>query len=165
MTVMAVVFDVGKVLFEWAPHYLYDKLIPDADARAAFLEGFRASPSAVSQLLGNGPDIVQEWELIGLVVGGLWVYAATRVPERAAGAARALHLAGLGLLALGGVAFLVMARVAQGVLELLVDEVLVRSGAVLDQGDLLRLGPARGQDVHGTVQLRQPAQPGPRRQL
>ena len=57
--------------------------------------------------------------VIGLVVGGLWVYAATRVPERAAGAARALHLAGLGLLALGGVAFLVMARVAQGLLELL----------------------------------------------
>ncbi len=33
----AVVFDVGKVLVEWAPHYLYDKLIPDADTRAAFL--------------------------------------------------------------------------------------------------------------------------------
>ncbi len=37
MAVTAVVFDVGKVLVEWAPHYLYDKLIPDADARAAFL--------------------------------------------------------------------------------------------------------------------------------
>ena len=40
-----------------------------ADARSAFLEGFRASPSPVSQLLGNGPDIVQEWELIGVAVG------------------------------------------------------------------------------------------------
>lgn len=37
MTVMAVVFDVGKVLVEWAPHYLYGKLIPDAEERAAFL--------------------------------------------------------------------------------------------------------------------------------
>lgn len=37
MTVTTVVFDVGKVLVEWAPHYLYDKLIPDAGARAAFL--------------------------------------------------------------------------------------------------------------------------------
>jgi 2-haloacid dehalogenase len=37
MAVAAVVFDVGKVLVEWAPHYLYDKLIPDADERAVFL--------------------------------------------------------------------------------------------------------------------------------
>jgi 2-haloacid dehalogenase len=37
MAVTAVVFDVGKVLVDWAPHYLYDKLIPDADERAAFL--------------------------------------------------------------------------------------------------------------------------------
>ncbi|WP_408988213.1 HAD family hydrolase [Sphingomonas sp. SUN039] len=37
MAVHAVVFDVGKVLVEWGPHYLYDKLIPDAADRAAFL--------------------------------------------------------------------------------------------------------------------------------
>jgi 2-haloacid dehalogenase len=37
MAVTAVVFDVGKVLIEWAPHYLYDKLIPDTHERAAFL--------------------------------------------------------------------------------------------------------------------------------
>jgi 2-haloacid dehalogenase len=37
MAVTAVVFDVGKVLVEWAPHYLYDKLVPDAVERAAFL--------------------------------------------------------------------------------------------------------------------------------
>ena len=40
-----------------------------AAARADFLEQFRASPSPVSQLIGNGPDIVQEWELIGVAVG------------------------------------------------------------------------------------------------
>ena len=38
-------------------------------ARADFVEHFRATPSPVSQLLGHGPDIVQEWELIGLAVG------------------------------------------------------------------------------------------------
>ena len=37
MAVTAVVFDVGKVLVEWAPHYLYDKLIPDEGDRTAFL--------------------------------------------------------------------------------------------------------------------------------
>ena len=41
-----------------------------AQARSEFLTQFRANPSPVTQLLGNGPDIVQEWELIGLVVGG-----------------------------------------------------------------------------------------------
>lgn len=35
--VSAVVFDVGKVLVEWDPRYLYEKLIPDPAARAAFL--------------------------------------------------------------------------------------------------------------------------------
>ncbi|MCW2616622.1 MAG: hypothetical protein JWN08_3616 [Frankiales bacterium] len=39
------------------------------DARAEFLATFRANPSPVSQLLGNDPDIVQEWELIGVAVG------------------------------------------------------------------------------------------------
>ena len=39
------------------------------EARADFLAQFRSSPSPVSQLLGRGPDIVQEWELIGLAVG------------------------------------------------------------------------------------------------
>ena len=38
-------------------------------ARAEFVEHFRATPSPVSQLLGHGPDIIQEWELIGLAVG------------------------------------------------------------------------------------------------
>jgi 2-haloacid dehalogenase len=35
--VRAVVFDVGKVLAEWDPRYLYEKLIPDAAERAHFL--------------------------------------------------------------------------------------------------------------------------------
>jgi 2-haloacid dehalogenase len=37
MAVTAVVFDVGKVLVEWDPRYLYEKLIPDAAAREHFL--------------------------------------------------------------------------------------------------------------------------------
>jgi len=40
-----------------------------AQARAAFLEEFRANPSAVTQLVGHDPDIVQEWELVGVAVG------------------------------------------------------------------------------------------------
>ena len=40
------------------------------EARAAFLETFRANPSPVSQIVGQGPDIVQEWELIGVAIGG-----------------------------------------------------------------------------------------------
>ena len=39
------------------------------EALAAFLEEFRSNPSAVTQLVGNGPDIVQEWELVGIAVG------------------------------------------------------------------------------------------------
>ena len=35
--IRAVVFDVGNVLVDWAPHYLYDKLIADDAERAAFL--------------------------------------------------------------------------------------------------------------------------------
>ena len=40
-----------------------------AEARAAFLEEFRANPSPVTQLVGHDPDIVQEWELVGVAVG------------------------------------------------------------------------------------------------
>ena len=40
------------------------------EARAQFLEGFRANPSPVTQLVGNGPDVIQEWELIGVAGGG-----------------------------------------------------------------------------------------------
>jgi len=37
MRVRAVVFDVGNVLVEWSPRYLYEKLIPDPSERATFL--------------------------------------------------------------------------------------------------------------------------------
>jgi 2-haloacid dehalogenase len=37
MAVTAVVFDVGKVLVDFDPRYLYDKLIPDTRERTAFL--------------------------------------------------------------------------------------------------------------------------------
>ena len=38
-------------------------------ARADFLEQFRANPSPVTQLVGHGPDVIQEWELLGVAVG------------------------------------------------------------------------------------------------
>ncbi|GHD61377.1 HAD-IA family hydrolase [Jeongeupia chitinilytica] len=38
MSLRAVVFDFGGVLFDWNPDYLYRKLIPDADERRWFLE-------------------------------------------------------------------------------------------------------------------------------
>ena len=39
-------------------------------ARADFLEEFRSNPSPVTQLVGHGPDFIQEWELLGVAVGG-----------------------------------------------------------------------------------------------
>lgn len=36
MTPRAVVWDIGNVLLDWSPDYLYRHLIPDDDARAAF---------------------------------------------------------------------------------------------------------------------------------
>lgn len=38
-------------------------------ARAHFLAEFRAHPSPVTQLVGHAPDIIQEWELVGVAVG------------------------------------------------------------------------------------------------
>ena len=40
-----------------------------AEAREGWLEQFRANPSKVSQLVGAGPELIQEWELIGVAVG------------------------------------------------------------------------------------------------
>jgi len=40
-----------------------------ATARADFLEKFRASPSRVTQIVGQGPDVVQEWDVAGIAVG------------------------------------------------------------------------------------------------
>ena len=39
-------------------------------ARAEFLEAFRSSPSKVTQLLGHDPDVIQEWDVAGIAVGG-----------------------------------------------------------------------------------------------
>ncbi len=41
-----------------------------AQARADFLAWFRANPSPVSQLVGHDPDIIQEWDLVGVASGG-----------------------------------------------------------------------------------------------
>ena len=38
-------------------------------ARAEFLAQFRANPSPVTQLVGSGPELIQEWELVGVAVG------------------------------------------------------------------------------------------------
>lgn len=37
-TIEGIVFDVGGVLIDWDPKYLYEKLIPDAEERKHFLE-------------------------------------------------------------------------------------------------------------------------------
>ena len=39
------------------------------EARAGFLEELRATPSPVTQLVGRGPDVIEEWELVGVAVG------------------------------------------------------------------------------------------------
>ncbi len=41
-----------------------------AQVRAQFLEAFRANPSAVTHLVGTDPDVIQEWELVAVAVGG-----------------------------------------------------------------------------------------------
>ena len=38
MTIRAVVFDFGGVLFDWSPHHLYRKLIADDHERQWFLD-------------------------------------------------------------------------------------------------------------------------------
>lgn len=64
-----VIFDVGAVLVDWNPRYLYSKLLPDEDAVEAFLDeiGFR------------------EWN-VSLDAGGRWDTAvqelSTRHPHR-----------------------------------------------------------------------------------
>ena len=38
-------------------------------ARTDFLANFRANPSAVTKLVGTGPELIQEWELVGVAEG------------------------------------------------------------------------------------------------
>ena len=40
-----------------------------AEARSGFLESFRAMPSRVTQIVGNDPDVLQEWDVAGFAVG------------------------------------------------------------------------------------------------
>ena len=40
-----------------------------AQARTDFLEQFRANPSPVTALVGSDPELVQEWDLVGVAVG------------------------------------------------------------------------------------------------
>ncbi len=40
------------------------------EARARFLERFRESPSKVTQIVGDGPALIQEWDAVGMAIGG-----------------------------------------------------------------------------------------------
>ena len=40
------------------------------EARARFLETFRGSPSKVTQIVGDGPALIQEWDAVGMAIGG-----------------------------------------------------------------------------------------------
>jgi 2-haloacid dehalogenase len=67
-----VVFDIGGVLLDWSPNYLYDELIPDADQREHFLTNIatpawnlkqdagRSWAEAVAELTSLHPDHA-EW--------------------------------------------------------------------------------------------------------
>jgi hypothetical protein len=45
-------------------------LFATAEARSEFLERFRGNPSKVTQLIGHDPDVVQEWDEVGIAIGG-----------------------------------------------------------------------------------------------
>lgn len=51
-----VVFDVGNVLIRWDPRHLYEKLIPDAAEREAFLAGICTHDWNLEQDRGRGWD-------------------------------------------------------------------------------------------------------------
>ena len=77
LQVRAVVFDLGKVLLDWDPNYLYQDLIPDPAACDDFLSRIctmdwhhlqdRGRPMAenVAELVGRYPDkadLIQAWD-------------------------------------------------------------------------------------------------------
>lgn len=84
--VSAVVFDLGGVLIDWNPEYLYRDLIPDRTERVAFLESVctaewnhsmdagRSVPDAVAALARKHPDktdlINAWWERWPEMLGG-----------------------------------------------------------------------------------------------
>ncbi|WP_405059796.1 HAD family phosphatase [Kribbella sp. NBC_01505] len=71
-TIDAVVFDIGGVLLDWSPDYLYADLIPDAEQRSRFLsevatpawnaeqDAGRTWSEAVGELVGRHPEHA-EW--------------------------------------------------------------------------------------------------------
>jgi len=90
VTAVAAVFDLGGVLIDWSPEYLYRKVIPDPDDRREFLatictpqwnremdEG-RSIPEAVAALANANPgrqELVEAWwtrwpEMLGGEVPG-----------------------------------------------------------------------------------------------
>ena len=48
----AIIFDIGRVLYHWEPRLLYDRLIPDDAARAAFAAPVAAA-AAPAQSVGR----------------------------------------------------------------------------------------------------------------
>jgi 2-haloacid dehalogenase len=72
MTIDAVVFDIGGVLLDWSPDYLYADLIPDVEQRNLFLtevatrdwnaqqDAGRTWSEAVAELVGQHPQH-REW--------------------------------------------------------------------------------------------------------
>lgn len=50
----------------FAGEYLWDS----EQARSSFLEDFRAEPSRVTQIVGDDPESVQEWDVVALLEGG-----------------------------------------------------------------------------------------------
>lgn len=91
MTVTAVVFDVGKVLVEWDPRHLYEKLIPDAAELTVFLRSVvthawhfqhdagRPFAETSAELIGEHPEhraLIEAWgprfnETIPLLIPGM----------------------------------------------------------------------------------------------
>lgn len=39
------------------------------EARASFLQQFRANPSPVTRMIGHGPDVIQEFEVVAVAIG------------------------------------------------------------------------------------------------
>lgn len=87
----AVIFDVGKVLFDWEPRYLYERLIGDDQALAAFLANvvtkewhfqhdagrpFAETSAELSVLYPEHRDLIAAWgprfnETIGQPIPGM----------------------------------------------------------------------------------------------
>ncbi len=79
-TINTLIFDLGGVLIDWNPNYLYEKLIPDANKRAYFFE--HVCPShwnenqdagyPLAQATQDRIDIHPEWETEIRAFYGRW---------------------------------------------------------------------------------------------